>query len=194
MRQPTGGQWFIDEFVVPLLEEPESLRTLNRIREWTVPGNPTRPRSFEGWFHTLLTVRIEEAGFKIQMESTGGISPCGEEEHTRSWYSDIWFMESDPPPPVRHVYLKTQLVTPAECLSDIRRVEHLACKHHQSGVFVCVAARPRLEHPTKWKAFDDEVTIKAQSWNCNVVKVKPWLAVLWSAADAGRTTMGPAQP
>jgi hypothetical protein len=78
------GRWFVEEFVLALLREPESVRTLGRLREWITPSDLITPKPFEGWLHTMLTVRIEEAGFDVLTNIAENVAICNKDGHTSS--------------------------------------------------------------------------------------------------------------
>lgn len=179
------AKWFVDEFVIPLLGEPETLRTLARLREWTQPGDEITPKPFEQWLQILLAVRVEEAGFRILINALEDIAPCGKDEHTGMWSPDIWIKRHERIGNPINIFLKTQLVAPQECKKDIARMEHLAEVHGSPGAFVCVALKPRIEHPKRWQKFSDEVARKAQDWGCAIVQLPyPWMRVLWRGKDS----------
>jgi hypothetical protein len=75
------------------------------------------------------------------------------------------------------------LITPQECKQDIERMQHFAIEHGAPGVFVCVATRPRIEHPRRWQRFEEEIERKSLDWGCKIEMPLPWLAVLWKGQD-----------
>ena len=184
VSEQNWGKWFVSEFVLPTLNEPDALRTLGRLREWINPSDGITPKPFEGWLHTALAVRIEEAGFRILINASENIRPCNEDGHAKAWSPDIWIKENERLERPVNVFLKTQFVAPQECKRDITKMEHLAKKHKSPGVFVCVAIRPRIEHPKRWQKFDQEVERKSREWGCDIEDhAQPWIRVLWRGKD-----------
>lgn len=188
MRENSGkarsGEWLIAEFVAPFLREHETIRTLNQLRNRTYFSRQGASRPFEGWFHTMLSVRIEEAGMQI-LNDEAGARACGVDGHTTTWYPDLWIDKGEHLDRRLAVFLKTQMREPRKCQDDIQRMTHLVRHHDSAGVFVCVALCPEVEHAKKTESFDREVERKSKAWQCNTEQsdLPSWARILWRGQD-----------